>query len=415
MPYPMGNIHPRFWGWVMGNGTAFGMLAEMLAAGLNPNMGGGNHAPNYVEAQVIDWCKEMLGFPPESSGVLVSGGSMANLIGLAVARNTLAGFDVRSEGLAGSGVRLVVYGSQEVHSSVEKAVHLLGLGAAGLRLIPVNSEYQIDLNALRASIDRDRALGMRPICVIGTAGTVNTGAVDDLASLADICKREGLWFHVDGAFGAFAALSPETRAMVAGMERADSLAFDLHKWMYMQFEAGCVLVRDAAAHKRAFALTPEYLAHTGDRGIASGDTWFSDYGVQLSRGFRALKIWMSIKEHGIRKYGRMVRQNVEQIRYLAQLVHASPELELLAPVCLNIACFRFRVAGLDDARLNELNKELLIRLHESGVAAPTNTTLNGKYALRVANTNHRSRREDFELLVREVVRQGRELAASAAY
>jgi glutamate/tyrosine decarboxylase-like PLP-dependent enzyme len=409
LPYPLGNIHPRFWGWVMGNGTPFGMLAEMLAAGFNPNMGGGNHVANYVEAQVIDWCKTMFDFPPEASGLLVSGGSMANLVGLAVARNTLAGFDVRNDGLVGAPNRLIVYASREVHSSVHKAVELLGLGRDALHLIPVDSEYRIEIPALEATIAADRQAGDQPLCVVGNAGTVNTGAIDDLERLADLCEREKMWFHVDGAFGAMAALSEELHQYIKGMQRADSLAFDLHKWLYLQFEAGCVLVRRESDHRRAFSLTPEYLAHGGERGLASGSLWFSDYGVQLTRGFRALKAWMVIKEHGIRKFGRMIEQNVSQARYLAALVDAAPQLERLAPVPLNIVCFRYRAEGLDDLALNELNQELLIRLHESGLAVPSYTILDGRYALRAAITNHRSRREDFDLLVREVIRLGDEL------
>jgi glutamate/tyrosine decarboxylase-like PLP-dependent enzyme len=240
---------------------------------------------------------------------------------------------------------------------------------------------------------------------------VNTGAIDNLSRLADICRREGLWFHVDGAFGALAVLSPELRPRLAGMEMADSLAFDLHKWMYLPFEIGCVLVRREQDHRRAFSLTPEYLSHSGERGLASGALWFSDYGLQLTRGFRALKAWMSIKEHGIQKYGRLIQQNVDQARYLAGLVEKAPNLELMAPVPLNIVCFRYRVDGLEDEILNELNQELLIRLHESGTAAPSYTTLNGRYALRAAITNHRSRLEDFEIMAAAVASLGKELAA----
>jgi aromatic-L-amino-acid decarboxylase len=410
LPHPMGNIHPRFWGWVIGTGTPLGMLAEMLAAGMNPNLGGGNHVANYVEAQVLDWCKQMLGFPAGASGLLVSGGSMANLVGLTVARNTRAEFDLRREGLCAAPRKMVLYGSAETHSSVHKSVEMLGLGSDAYRHIPVDAEFQIDLPALEAAIAADRAAGHYPFCAVGSAGTVNTGAFDDLEALADICRREGMWFHVDGAFGALAALSPALSGLVAGMERADSIAFDLHKWMYMPIEVGCALVRREEDHRRAFSLTPDYLAHGGERGLASGAHWFSDYGVQLSRGFRALKVWLSIKEHGIQKYGRLIQQNVDQARYLAGMVDAESQLERLAPAPLNIVCFRYWVDGLDETALNELNQELLIRLHESGAAVPSYTTLNGSYAFRVAITNHRSRREDFELLVREVIRLGEELA-----
>lgn len=405
LPYPMGNIHPRFWSWVIGTGTPIGVMAEMLAATMNPNCGGGDHAATLVENQVLAWCKEIMGFPAEASGLLVSGGSMANLVGLTVARNSMAGYDIRREGVQAAARRLTVYGSREMHSSVQKAVELLGLGSDALRLVPVNSDFEIDVAGLTAMIVADRANGDQPICVVGNAGTVNTGAIDDLNALADLCQRENIWYHVDGAFGALARLAPSGRERLAGLERADSLAFDLHKWMYMPYEVGCTLVRREEQHRQAFSLTPAYLTHA-ERGIAGGAYWFSDYGVQLSRGFRALKVWLSLKTEGLDKYSRLIEQNIQQALYLARLVEAEPELELTAPVPLNIVCFRYR-AG--DGDRNRLNQELLLRLHESGLAAPSGTTLNGSYALRVAITNHRSRREDFDLLVREVLRIGREL------
>ena len=411
LPHPMGNIHPRFWGWVMGTGTPLGALADMLAAGMNPNMGGGDHVANHVEAQVLDWCKEMLGFPADASGLLVSGGSMANLVGLAVARSARAGFDIRKRGVRGATGPLTVYGSVEMHSSIQKGVELLGLGSDALRQVPVNAEFEIDVAALERMVTEDRTAGCRPICVIGNAGTVGTGAIDDLQRLAAVAARERLWFHVDGAFGALAVLVPEFRPRLAGMEVADSIAFDLHKWMYVPFEAGCTLVRDADAHRRAFALRPDYLTHA-ERGLAAGNLWFSDYGIQLTRGFRALKVWMSLKEHGLDKYARLVRQNIDQARYLAELIRKAPDLELLAPVPLNIVCFRYVAQHRDDAALDALNQELLIQLHEQGIAVPSNLTLGGRFALRVAITNQRSRREDFDLLVSEVRRIGAALASA---
>ncbi len=410
LPHSLGNIHPRFWGWVMGGGTPFGALAEMLAATMNPNVGGFEQGAVYVERQVLDWCKEMLGYPQEASGLLLSGGSMANLVALAVARNAKAAFDIAREGVSAAPRSLTFYGSVEMHSSLRRAIELLGLGSAALRRISVNSSYEIDGPALRQAISEDRKDGFHPCCVIGNAGTVNTGATDDLEELADICQGEDLWFHVDGAFGALAALAPDLRPLLRGMERADSLAFDLHKWMFVPYGAGCVLVRDAGLHHQTFSSPADYLTHA-ERGVAAGPAWFSEYGPELSREFRALKVWMSIKEHGLEKYGRLVRQNVEQARYLAELVTGHPDLELLAPVPLNIVCFRYTQRSLGDDQLNELNKELLILLQESGVAAPSSTVLGGRYALRVAITNHRSRREDFDRLVAAVVELGREQSA----
>jgi glutamate/tyrosine decarboxylase-like PLP-dependent enzyme len=413
LPYPLGNIHPRFWGWVVGTGTVFGALAELLAASMNTSpTGGAYHSANYVEKQVIDWVKEMLGYPASASGLLTSGCSAANLIGLAVARNTRAGYDLRREGIRAAPRKMVLYASDEIHSSIHKAVELLGLGMDALRPVPVNDYFQIDLPALKTAIARDRQDGHLPFCVVGAAGTTNTGAVDDLNALADICQQEGLWLHVDGAFGAWAALTSDARGMVAGMERADSLALDLHKWMYVPYEIGCALVRREKDHRKAFSLTAAYLGHgEGGRGLTGVDLpWFSDYGFQLSRGFRALKAWMSLKEHGGRKYGRLIQQNIDQARYLAELIDAAPELELAAPVTLNVVCFRYIRPGLDDAALDELNKQIEVELQEQGIAVPSVTTIRGQCVLRVAHTNHRSRREDFDLLVREVMRIGEELA-----
>jgi aromatic-L-amino-acid decarboxylase len=404
----MGNTHPRFWGWVIGTGSPSGMLAEMLAAGMNPNLGGGDHGAVYVEHQVIEWFKTLFGFPSGASGLLVSGGSMANLVGLTVARNIRAPYDVRREGLQGSSRRMTVYGSVEAHSSIQKAIELLGLGERNFRQIAVDDQYRIDLQALERAIREDRAAGHDPFCVVGNAGTVNTGAFDDLQALADLCQREALWLHVDGAFGALAGLSPDLKGLTAGMERADSLAFDMHKWMYMPYEIGCTLIRREPDHRRTFTLLPDYL-EPQERGLGAEKFFFGEYGVQLSRGFRALKAWMLIKEHGIRKYGRLIHQNVHQARYLADLVDQHPDLERMAPVPLNIVCLRFNPGSLDPSALNHLNEEILLRLHERGIALPSYTMIDGQYVLRVAITNHRSRLEDFDLLVHSVADLGQEM------
>ncbi len=409
LPYPMGNIHPRFWSWFMGNGTAFGAVADFLAAVMNPNMGGGNHVANHVEAQVLEWSKEIVGFPAAASGLLVSGGSMANFVGLAVARNARAGVDVRQLGVGAIPRPLVTYASVEVHSCVQKAIEALGLGARSLRKVPVDDHYAIDVAALQRRIAADRAAGLHPFCVIGNAATINTGGTDDLAALADLCEREDLWFHVDGATGALLALAPRHRGLVRGMERADSVTIDFHKWLHVPFEAACVLVRDRKAHRDAFALTPEYL-EKAERGLASGAHWFSEYGLQLSRGFRALKIWLMIKEHGLERFGRLIDRNIAQAHELAALVEAAPDLELMAPVRTNIVCFRYDPGGLDTAELNALNQELLIRLHESGAAAPSYTTLGDRYCLRAAIANFRTTSADLVLAVRAVREIGRELA-----
>jgi aromatic-L-amino-acid/L-tryptophan decarboxylase len=415
-PYPNGNLHPRYWGWVQGNGTPLGMMADMLASGLNPHLAGFNHAPALVEHQVIGWLADIMGFPPNASGLLVTGGSMANILGLAVARYAAlkrAGFDVREHGLQPAPgreapPRLLVYGSSETHGWARKAVELLGLGNAAFRRIGVDSEYRLDLALLRQAVAADRSSGGLPCCVIATAATVNTGAIDDLNAIADFCQAEGIWLHIDGAFGALLRLSDKLRPMVAGLERADSLAFDLHKWAYLPFECACVLVRDPELHRGTFAASASYLEETA-RGVIAGGLPFAERGLDLTRGFKALKVWLSFKAHGTAAFGRLIEQNVDQARYLADLVQAHPDLELLAPVPLNVVCFRYAPEGAPAEQLNRINEEILIRVQESGVAVPSGTILEGRYALRCANVNHRSRRSDFDALVAAVARIGREV------
>lgn len=412
LPYPLGTSHPRFWGWVGGTGTVMGAFAELMAGATNTPSGAFAFiSPNYVEYQVLDWFKTMLGYPSDASGLLTSGCSASNLIGLAVARNAKAGYDLRQKGLRAAPQEMVLYTSQEAHSSIQKAVELLGLGGQCLRSVPVNEGLQIDVQALKAAIQRDLDRGNFPFCVVGLAGTTNTGAIDDLNALADICQEYNLWFHVDGAFGAWAAIAPESKHLVAGMERSDSLAFDLHKWMYLPYAIGCVLIRNEEDHRRTFSMTPTYLAHgEGDRGLTGVDVpWLSDYGFQLSRGFPALKAWMTIKESGFAKYGRLIQQNIDQAHYLAGLVEAAPDLELALPVSLNVVNFRYARPDLEGDLLDALNKQIEIELQEQGIAVPSIVIINGKKYLHVAITNHRSRQEDFNTLVREVVTLGNDL------
>jgi aromatic-L-amino-acid/L-tryptophan decarboxylase len=412
LPYPSGNLHPRFWGWVQGTGTPLAAMAEMLAAALNPHLAGFNQAPALVEHQVLGWLADMMGMSG-ASGILVGGGSMANLLGLAVARHARAGFDVREEGLQGGRPRLMLYGSVETHGWAKKAAEVLGLGNASFRRVPVGADFRIDIAALRSAVQDDRSAGCRPFCVIGTAGTVNTGAIDDLQALADFCRSEDLWLHVDGAFGALARLPERLRPLVAGIECADSLAFDLHKWMYLPFEAACLLVRDKAAHRDAFSVSASYLAETS-RGVAAGGLPFAERGIDLTRSFRALKVWMSLKAHGVSAFARLIEQNVQQARHLAALVEAHPDLELLAPVPLNVVCFRYAPSSLPEVRRNAVNEEILLRVQEEGIAVPSGTMVSGRYAIRVANVNHRSRNEDFDVLVAAVARIGAEVARAAS-
>lgn len=413
LAYPMGNIHPRFWSWYMGAGNFSGALADFLAAVQGSNLGGGSHAAALVDQQVVGWLRDMVGLPPTASGTLVNGGSMANLVGLTVARNAMAGVDLREEGLAALDQPLRFYASDQVHSCHRKAVETLGLGNKALRRIPTDPAYRVDVRALRAAIKQDRASGWRPACIIGTAGTVNTGAVDDLCALADLAAEEQLWLHVDGCIGALVAISPQNAWRVSGIERADSISLDPHKWLHAPFEVGCALIRDRASHRQAFAVSPEYLKGT-TRGLASGE-FLHEYGLQTSRGFAALKVWMSIMEQGTAKFGRLIDQNIAQARYLADLVRAHPALELLAEPELNIVCFRFVRAGMDEDTLRALNTEIMVRLQETGVAALSDTTIGGRHCLRAAICNHRTRYEDLDLIVAEIVRMGMTQGADADF
>jgi aromatic-L-amino-acid/L-tryptophan decarboxylase len=409
LPFNMGNIHPRFWSWVNGSGTAMGMLSDMLASGMNPNNTIGEHAGQYVEKQVIEWLKTMLGYPSVGSGLLVSGGSLANITAIIVARNH---FDsqIRATGNAAVGGQLVMYCSSETHNCLFKAADVIGIGGENLRKIPVDADYQMDVEALKNAILEDKNNGKVPFCIVGNAGTVNTGAIDPLDALLVLSREQGLWFHIDGAFGALAKLAPDFDDKLKAIESADSVAFDLHKWMYMNYDVGCVLIKDEAIHRAAFAQAASYLAHH-ERGLASGIEPRANFGLELSRGFRALKVWMSLKEHGIEKYRRMIHQNIQQAAYLGELVENQPLLELLAKQTMNLVCFRFNPKGLSEDELNRLNKEILMRLHEQGIAAPSYCFLNGRYAIRVANVNHRSKKEDFEALVEGVLRIGKGLTA----
>lgn len=411
LPYPTNNIHPRFWSWVGGTGTATQLIADMVISAMNSaGLGFDEVASSHVELQLLNWLKTLLGFPADSSGLLVSGGSMANLVGLAVARTHLAPYDSREHGIDASNYpRLIYYASTETHSSVKKAVELLGLGAESLRLVPVNADFTINLQSLQQAISEDRKAGHLPACIVGNAGTVNTGATDDLQALADLALQEKLWLHVDGAFGACARLSKASAAIVDGMERADSLAFDLHKWLYVQYDCGCVLIRGDRPHRETFSVIPSYLKSL-DRGLASGPLNFSEYGVQLSRSFKALRAWMAFKTEGSDRYGEQIEQNIQQAIYLSDQVDRHDELERLAPTAMNIVNYRY--VGTADQRFdkNELNAELLMQLQERGIGAPSSTRLNGKFSIRVAICNHRSRRADFDALVAGTVSIGRELA-----
>lgn len=409
LPYPMGNIHPRFWMWYMGASNFTGAIADFLAAVLGSNLGGGNHAAALIDQQVVDWMKQIVGYPGDASGTLVSGGSVANLIGLTVARNQMAGGDIRADGIGDLNRQLRFYGSEQMHSCHQKSVETLGLGTLSLHLVPTCSDGTIDVRGLEAAISNDRAQGLRPACVIANAGTVNTGAIDDLRALGTLCRREGLWLHVDGCIGALLAMSPGHAGLVAGIGEADSIALDPHKWLHAPFEVGCALIRDRAAHRAAFQTGPEYLQEK-NRGIAAAE-WLHDYGVQTSRGFRALKVWMAITEHGADKFGRLIDQDIAHAAHLAAQIDASPNLEMIADRVINIVCFRFNPGDMDEAGLRDLNTEIMLQMQESGVAAVSDTVVKGRFCLRAAINNHRTRLSDIDRLVEEVLMRGHQLSS----
>ncbi|GAN71234.1 cytochrome d ubiquinol oxidase subunit I [Acetobacter syzygii] len=394
-PYAVGNRHPRFMGWVHGGGTAQGMLAEMLAAGLNANLGGRDHAPVEVERMVIRWAADMFGFPSDATGVLVTGSSMANFIAITTAtRHVPDGQNLRQQGVGGR--KLVGYAAQSAHGCVARAFDLAGLGEQALRRVPLDTAFRMDVVALERMIAQDRAAGLEPFLIVGTAGTVDTGSIDPLNALADLAEREGLWFHVDGAFGALAVLAPEFAPLLAGLERADSLAFDFHKWAQVPYDAGCVLVREPGVQAAAFAQSLAYLSRE-DRGVAAGAPWFCDLGPDLSRGFRALKVWFALAGFGTQKLGQVVTDSCAVAQNLARRVQATPRMELLAPVTLNIVCFRVVVPDVDD--LDDLNGELVKDLQVSGIVVPSTTRIGGVLAIRAAIVNHRTTEADVDILL----------------
>ncbi|HXW90294.1 MAG TPA: pyridoxal-dependent decarboxylase [Terriglobales bacterium] len=403
LPFAAGNVHPGFMGWVHGGGTPVGMLAEMLAAGLNANLGGRDQAPLEVERQITSWMRAIFGFPETASGLFVTGTSMANFIALVIARDAELGCDVRRRGVAASAKRLTAYGSAAIHGCVAKAMDFCGLGSDALRLIPTDNRHRMDLGGLATAIQNDREAGFQPFLVVGTAGTVDTGAIDDLAGIADIAHRQKLWFHVDGAYGALAMFAPELARKLLGVERADSLAFDFHKWGQVPYDAGFILVRDGALQRNAFRAPSAYLQRA-THGLAAGPPWPSDYGPDLSRGFRALKTWFTLKVYGTVAIGAAVARTCELARYLGRRITEVPELELLAPVELNIVCFRYRAVESE-----EVNARIVVELQESGTVAPSTTRIAGQLAIRVALVNHRTGRDEIDILLNKTLELGRRI------
>lgn len=408
-PYATGNRHPRFFGWVHGAGTPLGVVAEALAAALDFNAGGREHAAVYVERRVVGWWREVFGFPASTSGIVTTGSSMANLIAVLVARFRALGAGVREDGIGGA--PLVGYASTEAHGSLPRAFDVAGLGAANLRTLAVDGRLRLDPSVLRAAIAADRAAGKRPFVIAATAGSAGTGAVDDLVALADVAAAEGLWFHVDGAFGALARLAPGERGLVAGIERADSLAFDLHKWLHVPYDAGAVLVRDGALHRAAFAGEAHYLARA-EHGTAAGEPWFTDFGPELSRGFRALKVWFAMKTFGLDRLGALIAEQCAFARALGRRIAGDPGFELLAPVTLNIVCFRLR-ATLSPSELDALNARIVVLLQTRGIAVPSTARVDGKLAIRLNVMNHRTTGADLDAVLDAVRATGAELLSAS--
>ena len=406
-PFPFGQHTRRFWGWAGGVGTPDGVLASMLNAALHsPNIIH-HHAGTWVDIQVLDWMREAFGFPAATAGNLTSGGSLANFTGLAVARHVRGGAQLRRNGVGRT--RFTVYGSSATHYSIPKSLDLLGLGERAFRELPVNKDFELDPSELEAALVRDRRKGFRPICIVGNAGTVGTGAIDPLNDLADVAKRHDLWFHIDGAFGAIAAFSDTHRSLVSGIERADSLAFDFHKWLSQPYDVGCVLVANGEALEDTFRFGTSYTAPIPGS-LTDSPVVFGNRGPELSRALRGLPMWLSLKTHGARRFGEMVDKNIAQARYLEDLVRAEPRLELLATGPLSVVNFRYRGTRRRSAQvLNNLNAQLLAEIQKRGLAIPSAYSVDGKSSIRVCNLNHRSTKSDFDALVAAAVSLGEQL------
>ncbi len=408
LPHAMGNGHPAFFGWVNPPPSPAGVVASLAAAAMNPSVVAGDHADVHLERAVVRWLAELVGFPHEpGAGLLTSGASAATIVCFAGARGRAlagVGHDVRRHGLSGA-PQLVAYVPAEAHSCVRRALELLGLGSGAMREVPLDAG-RLDAAALGASIVADRAAGAVPALLVGSAGTVNAGAIDPLDALADIAAAEGLWFHVDGAYGAFGVLDPAIAARYRGMERADSLALDPHKWLGVPVDAGCVLVRRGDELRDAFSLIPPYLRQ--DTGTPVGT--FAEYGPEQTRPFRALKTWATIAARGRAGIAAQVVRSNELARELATLVEREPELELAAAPETSIVTFRARPAGCPPARLDDLNRALPEAVQARGHAFLTGTVFGGRETLRACILHPDTGSDQLATLVAEIVATARTLA-----
>jgi glutamate/tyrosine decarboxylase-like PLP-dependent enzyme len=433
-PWPFGNGHPRFHAWVNSPPHPLGVFAEALAAAMNPSVAGGNHAAVHVERQLVRWFAELAGFPDgpgndgpgndgpgndgpgAATGLLVSGGSMATLTGFAVARHRAAlraGIDVRRDGLQG-GPTFVLYLGSEGHGSARKAAELLGIGSANVRVVQSDAEHRMRPSALRRAVEHDLGVGHVPVAVLASAGTVNTGAVDDLGAIADVCAEHGVWLHVDAAYGGPAVLLLDEHAATrAALARADSVAMDPHKWLYAPVDAGLVLIRDAALAHDAFSLVPPYLRADGDPAGVGGPVWFSELGFEQTRPFRALKVWLMLRHVGVEGYRALIEHDLAVAARLAAGVTAAPDLELLAHG-LSVVCFRCHPPGTPGPALDELNRRVLTALQLGGAAFLAGTTVHGAFALRACVVNPGTTMQDADAVLAEVRAQlSRALAKSS--
>jgi aromatic-L-amino-acid decarboxylase len=408
-PYPFGNGHPRFYGWVNSPPIVLGIFAEALAAAMNPSCAGGNHAAIYVEREVINWFKQIVGFPAESMGLLVGGGSIAALTGLAVARQAQCGFDIRTKGVQGTSARLRFYRTDEGHGCHQKALELMGIGSENLRSVGHDRALRMIPSALDAAIREDRENGNVPIAVIASAGTVNTGTIDPLDEIADVCAQYKVWLHVDGAYGALAILDRQYEKQLSALSRANSIALDPHKWLYVPVEAGVVLVRDARHMRATFSLVPPYLQTDGKPEGVGGLPWFSEYGFQQTRGFRALKIWMALRYHGLSGYRSSIQRDIRLAEHLANSLRTSGDFEVFEPQSLSIVCFRYAPAKLrnNSEMIDDLNKAVLGKVQLGGQAFLSSTGLDGRFWLRACITNPRTCEEDLNQLVLNLVNSAR--------
>lgn len=386
LPYHAGNTHPKYWGWVQGSGLSTDIAASMVAAVMNSNCGGRNHGANYMERAVIDWTRQKMGMPESAFGVFVTGTSQATAQAFAAARVKALGKEVRENGQHGQ--RLTAYAAAGVHNATKKGLELIGVGSANLRLVPLK-DGQLDVDALKAMIVEDLADGALPFLIVGTAGSVDLGLYDDFHALADVAAAEKLWLHVDGAFGAWTRIAKEPyRSLSDGIERADSIAMDFHKWMYVSYDCGLCLVRDGEDLRAAFAARPVYLDGK-ERGVASGEPWFCDYGLDLSRGNRAIKVWMALETIGEEAFSDAITRNCALAGVMAEHVHAQPRMALARDPVSNVCVFTAN-ADLSAEEQSALNVRIAVELQESGEAVFSTTKINGTEMLRAAIVNHRT-------------------------